>query len=332
MNVYGPQRCLLIAPLSFYSFHLDVVAALERRGYVVETLNEEFPANALGKVLGKICLPLLRRFTLFGLRKRLAGRPRYNLIVIIKGRGIGREAIRWLKERADYVVGYNFDSFRFNPSPLSWHDLTDRYATFDIIDAKCFGLPLVHLFSAAEGTKEQRRDIALSVVMRVHSDRLIYVDRILRALPGHPVSVFLFVSSRIILALHALRAPLTVWRLRHHISFKPLPYPEAMGLIARSHTTLDYAHPLQSGITVRCHEAQSLGVAVITNNPHVEASGIFPAGSIGTFPLDGDVGRLPALVESLSRAGIAPKQRGSDIFIAELLGDLSGRSRRGDKS
>jgi len=321
MSGRRPLRCLLIAPLTFYSFHLPLVAALERRGYVVDVLNEEFPANAFGKLMGKISLPLLRRMTLAGLRRRLAGGPRYDLVLIVKGRGLGRASLSFLRTLSNRIVGYNFDSFRFNPSPRDWLDLTDRYATFDIADAERFGLPLVHLFSAVSESPVERRDVDLSIIMRVHSDRLSYVDRVVRGLPGKRLTIFLFASSRLIFLLHALRAPVSAWRLRHHMAFKPLTYVDAMKFIARSYATLDYAHPLQSGITVRCYEAQSLGVAIVTNNPYVADAGVFPSGSVDNFPLDGDPLLLPAMLERLSSGRGAPTVRGIDSFISDVLGN-----------
>ena len=65
------SKCLLISPISFYTFHENIVEALERGGYAVDVINEEFPANNFGKALGKVSLPILRWFTLRGLVKRL---------------------------------------------------------------------------------------------------------------------------------------------------------------------------------------------------------------------------------------------------------------------
>ena len=103
------KRCLLIAPLSFYSFHRTLAEGLEGRGYEVEILNEEFPANTFGKVLGKLALPMLRRLTLRGIKKRLDSKAPYDLVLIIKGRGLGAESLAYLRTRARRIVGYNFD-------------------------------------------------------------------------------------------------------------------------------------------------------------------------------------------------------------------------------
>ncbi|OZA19997.1 MAG: hypothetical protein B7Y02_00170 [Rhodobacterales bacterium 17-64-5] len=320
MNSGLNRRCLLITPLTFYTFHERLKAALEGFGYSVDLMNEEYPSNIVGKIFAKLALTLVRRTTLGALRKHLSEHPRYDLVLIVKGRGLGPRAIKLLKQHADRVVGYNFDSFRFNPSPLDWHALADRYATFDIVDAQSNSLPLVHLFSAATGVAAASApSYDISIVMRIHSDRLAYVDRVLRSAAGRPVFAFLYAPSWLAFLPHAIRSPVSAFRLRQHISFTPLSYERAMGAISNSRATLDYAHPLQSGITVRCYEALSMGVPVITNNAYVANSGVFPEGAVETFPLNGPPDQLTRIMARFDECRIKPTLRTIDEFIAELL-------------
>lgn len=316
------KRCLLIAPLTFYSFHRTLADGLQRRGYTVDMLNEEFPANIFGKVLGRLALPVLRRLTLRGLKARLDRRAFYDLVLIVKGRGLGPAALAYLRTRARRIVGYNFDSFRFNPSPLDWRELTDRYATFDIRDASEHGIPLVHLFSAAAMPPAEKCQFDISIVQRVHSDRLAYTDHLLRSLPSNArVFVFLYESSPLTFVLSLFRHPRLCTRLWRHISFKPLPYAQAMDALRHSRVTFDYAHPHQSGITVRCFEAQSLGVAVLTNNRDAVDSGLFAPGSIAHLPEQADPATVAALVASLSGQPVEPRCRGLQQFLDDLLTD-----------
>jgi hypothetical protein len=300
---------------------------MERRGYVVEILNEEFPANVLGKILGKLALPILRVSTLFGLKSRLEGRPPFDLVIIIKGRGLGPAAIAYLRRRARRIVGYNFDSFRYNPSARDWHHLTDRYATFDIEDAQDTGVPLVHLYSAAlSEVQPAQPQYDLSIIQRVHSDRLVYAAKMLDALPeGASAFVFLYQSSKVLLALGLLRHPFLYRRLWRHISLVPLPYGEAMRILSLSRVTFDYAHPYQSGITVRCFEAQSLGTAILTNNPAAAASGLFEVGSIAYLSPDAASSEIRTALEKLAAYAGRPRVRTLDNFLEELLDDPIGQ-------
>lgn len=323
MTEPAPRRCLLIAPLTFYSFHRTLAAALERRGYSVDLMNEEFPANSLGKVMGKLALPLLRRTSLCGLKARLHNRQRYDLVLIVKGRGLSKAALHYLRSKADRIVGYNFDSFNFNPSARDWHMLTDHYATFDIDDATQSGLPLVHLFSAVDcEPMPPPRRYDVSIVQRVHSDRLSHAERLLAALPtGWTPFVFLYESSRLMFLLGCLRQPLLYRRMWRHISFTPLPYAQAMAALGASRVTFDYAHPQQSGATVRCFEAQSLGVAILTNNKAAVESGLFAPGAIAHLSRDADPAELRALLEGLCVSEPPVRVRGVDEFLDELLGE-----------
>lgn len=322
------RRCLLIAPLSFYSFHKTVSAGLEQMGYAVETLNDEFPSNSFGKVLGKVALPLLRALTLRSLHHLLDSRPRFDLVLIIKGRGLGPKAIRYLKSRAERVVGYNFDSFRFNPSPLDWHHLTDRYCTFDIQDAQSCGIPLVHLFSAAQVPPDSERSYDMSIIQRVHSDRLAFADLILRALPGDARKfVFLYESSWLTFVLGLLRHPLLYVRLWPYISFKPLSYANAMEILGSSRITFDYAHPLQSGVTIRCFESQSLGVSILTNNQDAVRSGLFSLQSIAYLPRDADRATAAALISHLLENQAEPCCRSLGDFLNDLLSHHSSSNK-----
>lgn len=314
------QRCLLIAPLSFYSFHKTIADGLARRGYAVDLLNEEYPANSLGKILGKLALPALRKLTLRALRSRLDHIPRYDLVLIIKGRGLGPQALLYLRSKADRVIGYNFDSFRFNPSPLDWFHLVDRYATFDIQDAKAFGLPLVHLFSAAEVPLRDVRSYDISIIQRVHSDRLAYADLILKSLPDDAKPfVFLYESSILTFFLGFLCHARLYIRLWPYISFTPLPYHKAMETLSLSRVTFDYAHPKQSGITVRCFEAQSMGVAVLTNNKEAVDCNLFAPGSMAYLPGLSDATIVPRLLARLSKRSPEPRCRSLDAFLDDLL-------------
>jgi hypothetical protein len=318
------RRCLLIAPLSFYSFHKTVSAGLEKLGYSVETINDEYPSNSFGKVLAKLAMPLVRAFTLRALKHLLRTRPPYELVLIIKGRGMGPDAIRYLKSHSHRVVGYNFDSFLFNPSPLDWHHLTDRYCTFDIQDAKTWCIPLVHLFSAAQSETLSKRLYDLSIIQRVHSDRLVFADLILQSLPRDARSfVFLYENSVLTFALGLLRHPRLYARLWPYIHFKPMPYSMAMEVLVQSRVTFDYAHPLQSGVTIRCFEAQSLGVSILTNNQDAVESGLFSRESIAHLPSSADQATAASLISQLLEHRAEPRCRRLDEFLEDLLSQHS---------
>jgi hypothetical protein len=271
------RRCLLLFPKSFYSFAKVLAGGLEQRGYEVVTANEEYPENVFGKILGKLGLhELLAWTTERAISRRFLPGRNYELAVIVKGRGLGHRLIERLRSSGTRVVAYNFDSFGYNPAPLRWYKNVDRYATFDYADAENHGLPRVDLFSSlpeSAGTKEIRYDV--SAILRNHSDRLEYLDSVLRALRPQRAFVFVFEQNIFTAVLNILRSPYLYAKYWDRISFRSLPYSDYADVLRCSEYTIDYAHPKQTGITIRCFESLSAQTKVITNNPYVTRNPAF---------------------------------------------------------
>lgn len=316
-----PKKALLIAPTAFYSFAKLMARGLESRGYEVVIANDEYPSNVLGKLLGKLRIPfILQRITERVLGERFLGGARYALVVIVKGRGLSPKLIARLKQHADRVVAYNFDSFGFNPAPLPWIRLVDKYCTFDFADAEAYGLPRVDLFSSlpmAENGTERR--YFLSAILRNHSDRLKYLDRVLSALPHGEKRIYIFESSLITLVFNAIKNPLLYWRYRGAIHTTSLPYPEYVSILADSVFTLDFAHPKQTGITIRCFEAAASGTKLITNNPFTLRHPYFSDANVVVFGLKEPPAALREYLSKPNSDMPSPQARTLDHFFDEIL-------------
>lgn len=322
MNVTGSGKsCLLIIPLSFYSFGNTLKKCLEEDGYEVKLENDEFPASLYGKVLGKVgALRILRYLTLNEYRRRYNGNEKFDLVLIVKGRGVSTGLVDFLRTFATRVVAYNFDSFRFNPSPLDWLASVDRYCTFDIKDARDYGLPLVHLFSALpERLSVREKCYDISVLMKNHSQRLAYADAVLSAIPSTSRFVYIYEPNFISFVIGFLKYPRLYVKYRRHIHFKSLSYGDFLTALAQSRVTIDYAHPSQTGITIRCFEALSVGVSIVTNNGHVFTNPAFDRASVAHFELGGDCDRLALAFPGLLRAAPAQSVRSVKQFMSELL-------------
>lgn len=317
------RTCLLIFPKTFYSFAKVIAAGLEQRGYTVVTANEEYPENAFGKILGKLGLHTLLAWTTERAisRKFLLGRN-YELVVVVKGRGLGPGLVARLRSSGARVVAYNFDSFGYHVAPLRWYRDVDRFATFDYADAEKHGLPRVDLFSSLPEPmvpKELRYDV--SAILRNHSDRLEYLDSVLRVLDPQRVFVFVFEQNVFTAVLNFLRSPRLYSKYWDRISFKPLPYTDYAEVLRRSEYTVDYAHPKQTGITIRCFEALSAQTKVITNNPYVTRNAAFAnAMPIVSRGCTDDAGLREAYARDRGR--IPPRVvRSVAEFMDELLRD-----------
>jgi len=315
------RRCLLLFPKTFYSFARVLAGGLEQRGYEVVTANEEYPENVFGKILGKLGLhALLARTTDWAISRRFLQGRSYELALVVKGRGLGHRLIERLRSSGTRVVAYNFDSFGYNPAPLRWYKEVDRYATFDYADAETHGLPRVDLFSSlpeASGPKEIHYDV--SAILRNHSNRLEYLDSILCALKPQRTFLFIFEQNFFTFVLNVLRSPRLYAKYWGRISFKPLSYAQYAAVLRSSEYTVDYAHPRQTGITIRCFESLSAQTKVITNNPYVTRNPAFAQALPIVYRGAPDDERLRQQYTA-GRGRIPPRRRRSVAdFIAELV-------------
>lgn len=320
------KTCLLVMPLHFYSFGRIIGRALEEMGYEVTEANDEYPQNPFGRIIAKLDLPVARWWTRRIFRERFLQQKRWDLVLIVKGRGIGPELVTDMKDCATRVVGYHFDALTYDRSCQRWGSSVDRVTTFDFRDAREMGWPVVELFSAqAPITPPPPLRYRISAIQRNHSDRLAFLDRVMTTLGTDDSFVFLYEKGIISLSMNALRNPRLYWKWRKHISFKALTYAEYVDALSSSDFTLDYAHPMQTGSTMRSFEALALGVKLITNNPHTVESPHFDDRNCVGFTLDGDPAELLAKVDALRGHRPGTFQRSPAMFLAEVIGD-SGAS------
>ena len=317
------KTCLLVMPRSFYSFARMFSAALRDLGYDVVEANEEYPENAIGKIMAKLDLGIARRITRKTMNRRFLAGRRYDLVVIIKGRGIGPELVADMKRHAGRVVGYHFDALVYDRATKRWGAAVDRVSTFDYRDAEEQGWPLVELFSAeAPPEGEQPIAIGFSAIMRNHSNRLAFLDEVVRALDIRPEESFFYVFEQDIrsLAFNLLRQPGLYWRWRRHIHRGPLPYGDYRRVLATSDFTIDYAHDKQTGLTMRSFEALASGAKLITNNPLVHSSRHFTPDHAVVYRPGGDARGMAAAVEKLKMRRPAIHWRSVGDCLREIIG------------
>jgi len=314
--------CLLIIPTTFYGFAKTIAAALEAAGYAVTVANDEYPSNSFGKLLGKLDLPIIRFLTRRAIERKFLTGARWNLTVIFKGRGVGAALATALRRHSDRTVGYHFDSLAYDRASRHWGAHVDRVSTFDYHDAMVEDWPVVELFSTLPmPSSPPVRRYRVSAIVRSHSQRLAYVDQVIAAVGTNDIFVFFYEKDWLAWFVRALRHPRLYWRWRHHISFTPLPYDRYIEGIAASDFTIDYAHPKQTGATIRCFEARAVGTRIITNNPFVLKSDRFGPDRAIVFQPGEDRSLLrAAMAQLLIQMRPAPASRTPAEFMAEVIG------------
>jgi len=316
------KSCLLILQRHFYSFEKLIREALESKGYSVVVANDEYPEGTFGKILGKLQIPLVFRFTYDTLTKRFLNNRKYNLALIIHGRGISERLIKQIYRSADRIVGYNWDSFQLNRAPLKWYRLVTKYYTFDYRDADRWSLPVVELFSSSANVTEKKElKYQLSAVVRIHSNRLAYIDRVVSILKPENVFISLYELHWITFAINLLKSPRLYFKYLRFISFRPLPYSKYAEVMRSSEFTIDCAHETQTGITMRCFEAINMKTKIITNNPYMRRSSHFDDADYIVF---GDSDSTETLVDAHVRCQAKPYAsvpRTISHFIDELVSE-----------
>ena len=280
------KKCLLIIPKHFYSFHSQFKTQLEGRGYNVMVVNDEFPEGRLGLLMGKLRIPLVKVITYRTYLNTIIPTETFDLVIIFKGRGMSPRLIDLLKKVSKRIIGYNWDSFKFNSSPIEWRNLVDKYCTFDIKDAEQYRLPLVELFTTIDENKlhgKIEKKIKFSAVFRNHSNRLRFLDEVIRHfdIKQEEINIYIFEQNAFFKILNILNSPLLYLKYRKFMHNKPLLYDTYLKTISSSNYTLDYAHPKQTGITMRCFDALNMQTKIITNNIYINSSPSF----INTLPI-----------------------------------------------
>ena len=326
----GP-RCLLILPRGFYSFASVLTRGLTDLGFETTVANDEYPENLFGKIISKLGLPLSQAITRRVLMRQVLADQHYELILVIKGRGLDARTAALLTQHGRTVVGYHFDAFGFDRGPARWLASLPRVCTFDYRDAADHGLPVVELFTSMSPVAVHvgPRRYRVSAVLRNHSQRLAYLDQVMSALGGldrpgglakDEAFIYIFEANALTFFANFLRHPKLYLKYLRFISRRPLPYDQYVAAIAGSAITIDYAHPKQTGITIRCFEALSAGTRIITNNASVLKSDLFSTENALVFGSGVDAAQLRQQLQALPAQAPAVRRRTVDDFLRELIG------------
>lgn len=275
------KKCLLIMPLDFYSMASQMQAALKKCGYETTLCNDRYPNTTLTKIMWKIGITKALYQKTYSYIKNHFLQTNYDLCIIIKGYGVSTKLIDEIHKTCLVVIGYNFDSFAYNKRALKWYKRCDKFATFDYEDVVRYNLPLIELYSAIEIlTPTEPKIYDLFVLQKVHSNRLKFLHKAITILNPQNAYIWLYESNRITAIKNFMHSPILYMKYSKYIHLTPMTYDKYSDYMRQSIFTLDYSHPKQSGITMRCFEALSCKTKIITNNTNVLNDGLFDDSTI----------------------------------------------------
>lgn len=317
------KRCLLISPLSFYGWHSVISKELENRGYTVELMNDEYPQGTIGLLLGNFVNKLVRKLTYKKFAQYLENKStNYDLVLIFKGRGVSDKLINLLSKNSTKTIAYNFDSFKYFRYSLDWYTKVDQYKTFDFKDSEDYGIQRIDLFSDASYTGTVNKKIDISCVMKNHSERLVYLDEVYGILKDKcTFNIHIFEKNIFTYMKSLFQHPVLFYKWRKQISFKSLNSIEYLDALSSSRYTIDYAHPSQTGITMRCFQAAACGTKIISNNSFLANSESMKEGTFYVHSLGGNTESLHQFVDKNMTSKAQFHYRSAENFVAELLSE-----------
>jgi hypothetical protein len=283
------KKCLIIMPSGFYSYSAFLREAFLSLGYIPTISHDGYPNSIIGGIMGKLHIPLLLIVTNKVITQKFIKDETYDLVLIIKGRGMSISLLKKLKQICPKIIGYNWDSFNYDKAPLMWYKYVSKYFTFDYRDAEAHNLPVVELFSfIPDSPKPKTWKYEISVMGRNHSKRLQFIDEVLSNIPTEKKFIYIYEMNIFTFFENFIKNPFLYLKYKKYIFFKFLPYKDFTEILLNSNFIIDYAHPSQTGITVRCFEALSCQTKIITNNPFINRYEYFNATNTIVFNKSSD--------------------------------------------
>lgn len=187
----------------------------------------------------------------------------------------------WPQSRS---IFYHADSFLNNPNPRELLKYFDKAATFDPIDSNKYNLIHLPLFFddyyLNQDIPFNVRKYDISFIGTLHSDRAIFVEKVLDNFPGKKKFVFYYSHGLLGLIYHIIKTKQVSLTALRNVHFKPLSTDKTRLVFLNSKVVIDVEHPNQTGLTSRTIEALGAGCKVITTNSAVNEADFYHPNNI----------------------------------------------------
>ncbi|EHB56259.1 putative lipopolysaccharide biosynthesis protein [Mycolicibacterium rhodesiae JS60] len=324
------SRVLLVS-LKFFGYEQQIVERLRARGHEAEHLDDRAFNSALGRVVLRRIPQLVEPATRRHFERALADLGPLDVLLVLKGENAPRWFIEELQARNPRMrtIFYTWDSLRNAGRAEDLFDLFDRRISFDPGDVNVRGdidyVPLFHspVFTRAR-TTTQAREIDLSFVGTLHSDRHSFVRRATAGLPASRTSVRLYVQAEWYYWVGRVTGRFRGVR-RDEVTFDKLGLDDVASLFARSRAVLDMQRTNQTGLTMRTFEVLAAGAALVTCNSAIRDEPFYDSQYILIVDADADMhddinGFLAALPDA-ARIAASVEPYALDHWLDRVLGD-----------
>ena len=300
INVNG-KKILFFAPGTVNSYGYEIKKVLESNGAEVR-IYEERPSNS---TVLKIV------FRLFGgyvgwfiniyfnniIKKEL--QENFDYIFIIRGEVFSKHIVKKLKDtyKNAKLILYLWESLKNNDKRDIFF-LFDKVLSFEKQDADRYKdlmfRPLFYLKEyslIADETEKYDNDVLF--IGTIHSDRYSFIRQLQNCFKEHNLKTYYYMlfKSRILYVKKRLLDNSFKSTRMNDFHYTRLDKKEVLRNVKRSRISLDFQHPDQTGLTIRCIEMLGAKRKLITTNSEIKTYDFYNANNIlvidnKTFSLD----------------------------------------------
>ncbi|WP_342330326.1 hypothetical protein [Pedobacter sp. FW305-3-2-15-E-R2A2] len=272
------KKRVLFIGIGFYDYEKAITGQFKQLGYEVDYFSE-VPANGLK-------YRLYSRFNNTGELEKIRAKHSiqianncstdYDVVFIIKCEYLTVQALEIIKlknPKANYVL-YLWDSITRLTNIEAKFPFFNKVYSFDRLD--CLSNELLNfnpLFFREEYITDQidieRETFGLYHLGWYHSDRLHLIVKIARYLDENSIKYNLVLFTGYFSYLMQRLFGGELGKNRKYLIFKTLSAASNFANILKSKSTLDIAHPLQSGLTMRTIELLGVQRKIITTNSDI---------------------------------------------------------------
>jgi hypothetical protein len=282
MSSYTGKRILLVAP-KFYHYHQEIINTLEDGGALV-TFYPEMEYSLLYRIAQKLNKKLAIIFEKKYIDSMLEkiSKNTFDIVFTIRGGYFSSESLETLHLKlpeAKFYM-YQWDSVKQN-NYLPIMKYFDRVQTFDMVDAKEYGIAYLPLFYTNEYKKLQNKkeDPQYDIVFfgAYHSDRLEIIKKI-DTISKDKELVFkyhLFITKLALFKL-IMTKKISLLDIKYFKTFS-LPLHTIIETYKVSKAVLDVELEIQNGFTIRTIEALGANLKLLTTNKNIKKSDFYNA-------------------------------------------------------
>ena len=210
-----------------------------------------------------------------------------DYVLVIRGEFLSVNFISFLRnkygDKCKFIL-YQWDSIINNPNAIVISPYFDKCLSFDLSDAKKYSWnyrPLFYINRLANPSLEKKYDMLF--IGSMHSQRVSIHYLIKKFCELNRLKYYSHIFSFRIGYFknkYFLRKKEFIADIDNDVRFSTLSLEECYKLYNTSRILVDYAHPGQSGLTMRTVEALGCGCKMVTNNEAIMSSDFYNPNNI----------------------------------------------------